>query len=35
MLSSAGSWDGPVDTDRLIEDIYRARAAGFRDLVES
>lgn len=35
MLSSAGSWDGRVDTDRLSEGIYRARAAGVRDRVES
>jgi hypothetical protein len=34
-LSAAGGWKGLVDADQLIDDIYRARSAGTRDLVES
>lgn len=34
MRSSAGSWKGTVDGDKLIEDIYSARLAGTSDAPE-
>lgn len=33
-LSSAGSWKGIVDTDKLITDIYESRRASSRPPVE-
>ena len=34
LLSSAGIWDGIVDTDKLIADIYGSRRRSFRPPVD-